>query len=120
MGALRPDRYYLLGDAGSFFFDPAGDHEGFGVARGRGRVGHEPRVLVGKLVQMGGRDLAGHDGIVVSYVRDRVVETVLEFDVPLRNCSRSKGGESQSMPISAGPPGIVRGGVGACGHAALR
>jgi hypothetical protein len=29
MGALRPDRYYLLGDAGSFFFDPAGDNDGF-------------------------------------------------------------------------------------------
>jgi hypothetical protein len=28
-GALRPDRYYLLGDAGSFFFDPAGDNDGF-------------------------------------------------------------------------------------------
>ncbi len=27
---LQPDRYYLLGDAGSFFFDPAGDNEGFG------------------------------------------------------------------------------------------
>jgi hypothetical protein len=26
---LRPDRYYLLGDAGSFFFDPGGDNEGF-------------------------------------------------------------------------------------------
>ena len=23
MGALRPDRYYLLRDAGSFFFEPA-------------------------------------------------------------------------------------------------
>jgi hypothetical protein len=31
MGAeLRPDRYYLLSDAGSFFFEPAGDNEGFG------------------------------------------------------------------------------------------
>ena len=29
MGALRPDRYYLLGDAGSFFFEPAGDNDGF-------------------------------------------------------------------------------------------
>jgi hypothetical protein len=26
---LRSDRYYLLGDAGSFFFEPAGDNEGF-------------------------------------------------------------------------------------------
>jgi hypothetical protein len=26
---LQPDRYYLLGDAGSFFFDPAGDNDGF-------------------------------------------------------------------------------------------
>jgi len=26
---LGPDRYYLLGDAGSFFFDPAGDNDGF-------------------------------------------------------------------------------------------
>ena len=26
---LQPDRYYLLGDAGSFFFEPAGDNEGF-------------------------------------------------------------------------------------------
>jgi len=26
---LQPDRYYLLSDAGSFFFDPAGDNEGF-------------------------------------------------------------------------------------------
>jgi hypothetical protein len=26
---LRPDRYYLLGDAGSFFFEPGGDNEGF-------------------------------------------------------------------------------------------
>jgi hypothetical protein len=26
---LRSDRYYLLGDAGSFFFDPAGDNDGF-------------------------------------------------------------------------------------------
>jgi hypothetical protein len=25
---LRPDRYYLLSDAGSFFFDPAGDNTG--------------------------------------------------------------------------------------------
>jgi hypothetical protein len=27
---LQSDRYYLLSDAGSFFFDPAGDNEGFG------------------------------------------------------------------------------------------
>jgi hypothetical protein len=27
---LHPDRYYLLGDAGSFFFEPAGDNDGFG------------------------------------------------------------------------------------------
>jgi hypothetical protein len=26
---LQPDRYYLLSDAGSFFFEPAGDNEGF-------------------------------------------------------------------------------------------
>jgi hypothetical protein len=26
---LQPDRYYLLGDAGSFFFEPAGDNDGF-------------------------------------------------------------------------------------------
>jgi hypothetical protein len=26
---LRPDRHYLLGDGGSFFFDPGGDNEGF-------------------------------------------------------------------------------------------
>ena len=26
---LQPDRYYLLGDAGSFFFEPTGDNEGF-------------------------------------------------------------------------------------------
>jgi hypothetical protein len=26
---LRPDRYYLLSDAGSFFFEPSGDNEGF-------------------------------------------------------------------------------------------
>lgn len=26
---LEPDRYYLLSDAGSFFFDPAGDNDGF-------------------------------------------------------------------------------------------
>lgn len=26
---LQPDRYYLLSDAGSFFFDPAGDNDGF-------------------------------------------------------------------------------------------
>ena len=26
---LQPDRYYLLGDAGSFFFDPGGDNDGF-------------------------------------------------------------------------------------------
>lgn len=28
-GELHPDRYYLLGDAGSFFFDPGGDNDGF-------------------------------------------------------------------------------------------
>ena len=28
-GALPPDRYYLLSDADSFFFDPAGDNDGF-------------------------------------------------------------------------------------------
>jgi hypothetical protein len=28
-GPLRPDRYYLLGDAGSFFFEPGGDNDGF-------------------------------------------------------------------------------------------
>jgi hypothetical protein len=28
-GQLQPDRYYLVGDAGSFFFDPAGDNDGF-------------------------------------------------------------------------------------------
>lgn len=26
-GELQPDRYYLLGDAGSFFFEPAGGGE---------------------------------------------------------------------------------------------
>jgi hypothetical protein len=26
---LEPGRYYLLGDAGSFYFDPAGDNDGF-------------------------------------------------------------------------------------------
>ena len=26
---LQPDRYYLLSDAGSFFFEPAGDNDGF-------------------------------------------------------------------------------------------
>jgi hypothetical protein len=26
---LRPDRYYLVDDAGSFFFDPGGDNDGF-------------------------------------------------------------------------------------------
>src|SRR5205823_6597217 len=26
---LEPDRYYLLSDAGSFFFDPVGDNDGF-------------------------------------------------------------------------------------------
>jgi hypothetical protein len=26
---LEPDRYYLLGDAGSFFFEPADDNDGF-------------------------------------------------------------------------------------------
>jgi hypothetical protein len=26
---LHPDRYFLLSDAGSFFFDPAGDNDGF-------------------------------------------------------------------------------------------
>jgi hypothetical protein len=28
-GELQPDRYYLLGDAGSFYFDLGGDNEGF-------------------------------------------------------------------------------------------
>lgn len=27
---LEQDRYHLLSDAGSFFFDPAGDNDGFG------------------------------------------------------------------------------------------
>ena len=27
---LQPDRYYLISDAGSFFFEPAGDNDGFG------------------------------------------------------------------------------------------
>ena len=36
---LQPDRYYLLGDAGSFFFDLTGDNDGFGSPGGRGRVG---------------------------------------------------------------------------------
>lgn len=31
--ALRPDRYFLLSDAGSFFFDPAGDNDGFASPR---------------------------------------------------------------------------------------
>jgi hypothetical protein len=37
---LRSDRYYLLGDAGSFFFEPAGDNDGFespGAAAGWAR-----------------------------------------------------------------------------------
>jgi hypothetical protein len=29
---LHPDRYFLLSDAGSFFFDPAGDNDGFASA----------------------------------------------------------------------------------------
>jgi hypothetical protein len=28
-GELQPDRYYLLSDAGSFYFDPGGDNDGF-------------------------------------------------------------------------------------------
>lgn len=27
--ALQPDRYCMLSDGGSFFFDPAGDNDGF-------------------------------------------------------------------------------------------
>lgn len=38
---LQPNRYYLLGDAGSFFFEPGGDNDGFespeAAAEGRGR-----------------------------------------------------------------------------------
>jgi hypothetical protein len=33
----------------------------------------EPRVVIGKLVQMGKRDLARQDGIVIGHVRQRVV-----------------------------------------------
>jgi hypothetical protein len=30
---LNPNRYYLLSDAGSFYFDPAGDNDGFDSPR---------------------------------------------------------------------------------------
>ena len=29
VGALRSDRYYIVSDAGSFFFEPGGDNDGF-------------------------------------------------------------------------------------------
>jgi hypothetical protein len=40
---LQPDRYYLLGDAGSFFFDPAGDRVPGGRCGGASIVRSERR-----------------------------------------------------------------------------
>src|SRR6266516_2311048 len=41
----------------------------------------EPGVVVGEFVQVGERDLARHDRIVISHVRSRIMETMLQFDI---------------------------------------
>src|SRR5258706_12884033 len=41
----------------------------------------ESRVVVRELVQMGERDLAGDEGIIVRHVRQQVVKAVFELDI---------------------------------------
>ena len=81
----------------------------------------EPRVVVGKLVQMGKRDLARHDGIVIGHVRQRVVATVLQLDVhPAAELLEVEG---RRVPVDADlgadAPGIVSGEVRACRPSSL-
>jgi hypothetical protein len=71
----------------------------------------EPCVVVGKLVQVGERELARHDRIVIGQVRSRLVATVLEFDVhPVAELLEVEGSR---VPVDAAlgayAPGIVSG-----------
>lgn len=43
VAALRPDRYYLVNDAGSFYFNPHGENAGFASPEEAPRVGQGPR-----------------------------------------------------------------------------